>query len=510
MSERRTILVTGATGIVGREVALRLARRGARVRALTRRPESARLPSGIEVVRGSQADLAGLDGADAVFLMWPRLGELTAAKEAVARIAAHAGHVVFLSSAAVRDGVSRYDDVIGQAHHDLERLIRDSGVRWTFLRPAAFATNLLGWAEQTRTGEVVRGAFGDVPVTLLDERDLADVAVAALLDEGHANVVHELTGPELLTPAEQVARIGRRITKPLRWEELPEPQWRERQRAEGYTDADLDSLRSAYAAMREHPAPVLGTVERVIGHPARTFAEWLDRHAAEFTDPLPAVGREDAGVVLLSTWTLDTPERQRAAADAAAEAWSGMPWPDGLLSYSLLLGTDGRTILHYSQWTGEDAAARFRESDPPARVRGIDDAVPGIERSGVTSYRGYRSVVPDPGMRAGCVVLVSFATDSGRTARYFVDTLLDEYHPARRPQAGSVPGMASNHFHVAVDGTSVVNYAEFRDEAAHQSVVDSRLRADDPVPAFIAATPGLTPLGFRRYLPYRQLTPPKD
>ncbi|MBK1783151.1 SDR family oxidoreductase [Prauserella cavernicola] len=509
MDETTTVLVTGATGNVGREVALGLARRGVRVRALTRDPEGARLPSAIEVVRGSQRELRGLEGVDAVFLMWPGIGDLAAAREADATIAAHTGRVVFLSSAAVRDGVEHYDNTIGRSHHAIERAIRESGLSWTFLRPTAFATNLLVWAEQTRGGDVVRGAFGDVPVTLLDERDLAEVAVEALTDERYAGRVLELTGRDLLTPVEQVARIAERIGRPLHWEELPERDWRAGLLGSGFTEADADWFRESFEDMRAEPGPVLDTVELVTGRPPRTFGDWLSRHAAEFTDPAPEIEHPDAGLALVSTWTLDTSRRQRAAADAAMAAWGDAPWPAGLLSHSVLLGTDGRTVLNYSQWTGPEAVEAFRDTDPPERIRAIDDAVPGIRRDGLGSYTRYRSVVPDAGLRTGVVVLVSFETDGQRAARSFVDTLLDEHHPATRPDSEPVGGMASNHFHVAVDGSSVVNYAEFRDEAAHQAVVESRLRAEDAVPALIEATPGLRGLGFQRFLPYRRLTAPR-
>jgi uncharacterized protein YbjT (DUF2867 family)/heme-degrading monooxygenase HmoA len=512
MGERDRILVTGATGHVGREVVGGLARAGVLVRSVTREPGTARLPAGVEVVRGSQFDPAGLRrhlaGVEAVFLVWPDLGDLRAAEEAVAVIAAHADRVVFLSSAAVRDDLDEQENPIGRAHREIERAIERSGARWTFLRPWAFAANTLAEAASVRAGSVVRGAFGDVPVTLIDERDIAAVAVQALTDDRHAGQAYELTGPELRTPRERLDVIGEETGRRVAWEELPAEEWRRQQLQWGFSAEAADGLRKSFLDMRENPPPVTRTVEEVTGRPARTYRDWLRWRAVEFTDPLPHVRRPDADVVLISTWTLDTAERQRAAADAALAAWATAPWPEGLRQHSVLLGTDGRTLLHHSQWSSEEAVDEFTRTDPPERVRGIDAAVPGIERSGVTTYRLHRSVLADPGLRPGCIVLVSFRTDDRETAESFVETLLERYHPVADPARGSTAGMASNHFHIALDGTAVVNYAEFVDEEAHRAIVDTQLRADDPVPRMIAEHPGLTPLGFRRFLPYRAAVAP--
>lgn len=173
------ILVTGATGKVGRHVVSQLRDAGVGVRALTRTPEAADLPDGVEVVRGdlSAADAldASLDGVDAVFLVWPFL-TTDGAPAVLEVIARHAKRLVYLSSMGERDANGRRTDPIS-FHADMEHLIAQSGPDWTFLRPSGFASNTLMWAEQIRTDGVVRWPYADAARSLIHERDVAAVAV---------------------------------------------------------------------------------------------------------------------------------------------------------------------------------------------------------------------------------------------------------------------------------------------------------------------------------------------
>ncbi|MGW4398076.1 NAD(P)H-binding protein [Amycolatopsis nivea] len=277
-----TTLVIGATGNVGRQVAVQLTERGLPVRALARRPEKADLPGSVEVIPGDLSDVdslrTALRGVDSVFLMWPLTSDDRAGAIADT-IAGSAGRLVLLSSAAARSGS---DDAISRVHLAVEKAIERTSLEWTFLQPHGFATNALNWARQIRDDGVVRGAYGSVSSTLIHEADMAAVAAAALTSDGHVGAKYDLTGPAALTQVEQVRVIGEVLGRETRWEEVSREVARElllERVPAKYADAMLDAY--ARLAGREPDRPT-AAVEEVTGVPARTFAQWVADHADEF------------------------------------------------------------------------------------------------------------------------------------------------------------------------------------------------------------------------------------
>jgi uncharacterized protein YbjT (DUF2867 family) len=280
------ILVTGATGNVGRHAVSQLLGAGATVRALTRDPGSARLPDGVEVVRGDLADPGGLgatlEGVESVFLVWPTLSADHAAPATLQAIAKHARRIVYLSARGVPDDPGEQAESILGSHARVERLIEESGMEWTFLRPGGFATNTLGWAPQIRAEGVVRWMYGAAARSLIHERDIAAVAIHALTQDGHAGAKYVLTGPETLTQVEQVHAIGAAIGRPLRFEEVSPDTVRQLMIAQGMPASLVEAIISGHAAMVSNPEPVTRTVEELTGTPARTYQEWATDHADDF------------------------------------------------------------------------------------------------------------------------------------------------------------------------------------------------------------------------------------
>jgi uncharacterized protein YbjT (DUF2867 family) len=271
------IAVIGATGNVGRALVDRLVAADSPVRALTRDPERAGLPAQAETVRFQLDDPAALfTGVTRLFVYAHAAdpGLLDAARRAGVR------HVVLLSSGIVQDGADETHP-IHIVHATAEQHIRDSGLAWTFLRPNAFATNAFQWAPQTRTGNTVRGVFANGLTAPIHEDDIAAVAERVLLDDGHENTAHRLTGPEPISNAEQITAIGHALGRPLQYVEVP-PDEAGPELFPHVPPHMLAGLLKVFAATVDVPPEITTTVEQLTGTPARTFATWAEDHAADF------------------------------------------------------------------------------------------------------------------------------------------------------------------------------------------------------------------------------------
>ena len=277
------ILVTGATGNVGREVTGQLVSAGFRVRAFVRAARRGRVPEGAEVARGDLSAPETLEGAltgvEAVFLIWPFL-TCDSAPAVLAAIARMVRRLVYLSSSGVNDDAGRQTDPINQLHADMESLIEASGLEWTILRANTIASNALGWAGQIRRGDVVSGP--DIASTaVIHERDVAAVAGRVLTGDGYLGAKLVLTGPQVLSRAGQVQLIGEAIGRPLRFEKVPVSVAREQMLADGRPPALVEAL-LASAETRPASDVITTTVEQITGTAARTFREWAADHADDF------------------------------------------------------------------------------------------------------------------------------------------------------------------------------------------------------------------------------------
>jgi uncharacterized protein YbjT (DUF2867 family) len=279
----KRVLVIGATGNVGSQVVHQLLERGAQVTALTRRPGATGLAGPVELLRGDLSDPACLDGMaefDAAFLVW--CAPLATAPQVLETLARRAGRVVFLSNMTVRDGVDAYDNRESATHHAVEGLIRRGPCGWTFLRAGVFANNArLWWGPQIRAGDRVRWPYGAASTAPIHERDLAAVAVRALLDPGHDQARYVLTGPEALSHRDQVRILGETLGRPLRFEEMT-PEEARAAWSGTWPAPIIDMLLAAWPKLVGTPVLVTPTVEEIIGSPPSTFREWARDHAEAF------------------------------------------------------------------------------------------------------------------------------------------------------------------------------------------------------------------------------------
>lgn len=279
------IVVTGATGNVGRPLVRALAAAGEHLTAVSRGVSAAAVPDG---VRHRQADLTApeslrpvLDGADALFLHDGGAGAHLLSPRDILDIAkaGGVGRVVLLSSIGVATRPQSASH--GGMMRAFEDAVRQSGMEWTILRPGAFNSNAYAWVETVRAHRTVAAPFGDVGLPTIDPADIAEVAAAALRGDGHAGRVYELTGPALTTPRQRAGALGEALGEPVRFIE----QTREEARAQmlrflpgAVVDTTLDAIGEPNAAERR----ISPDAERVLGRAPGTFADWVRREIAAF------------------------------------------------------------------------------------------------------------------------------------------------------------------------------------------------------------------------------------
>lgn len=275
-----TILVTGATGNVGRPLINHLLDAGAGVTAVTRDPSAANLPAAVRVVT---SPFDGLRDATAIFVNSRALGDRmapfvdTAVRSGVQRIVA-------LSAINADDPddmqPSRFR---GDRNREADQLASSCGLPWVSLRPTVFASNFVGmWSAQTCGGDVVFGPHAHASLAPIADADVAAVAARAFIDNDLVGQRIAMTGPQALTNAELVGVLGQVLGRQLRYQEVPIPVFAGRFSQMGFPAGFAE----AYIAMLEPtlnaPAAVTHDVEKLLGRPATTFADWAQTHRDAF------------------------------------------------------------------------------------------------------------------------------------------------------------------------------------------------------------------------------------
>ncbi len=266
------IVVTGATGNVGRPLIETLAVAGEQVTAVSRRAAG---------VRSFAADMSrpeslkpALEGAEAAFLMTPPdflgVGDFGAVVDVVR--AAGVQRVVLLSSQGV--GTGRHPS-------NLEDAVTGSGLEWTILRPGNFNSNAFQWAESVRTRRVLEAPYGDVLLPAVDPADIADVAALALRDPNHSSNIYTLTGPQPIGPRLMAAAIADAVGEPVQFVELTPQEAKTRMLT--YMPAPVvDATLGVLGTPTPEEQTATPDINRLLGRPPRPFADWAARNAAAF------------------------------------------------------------------------------------------------------------------------------------------------------------------------------------------------------------------------------------
>lgn len=165
-----------------------------------------------------------------------------------------------------------------------ERGVRESGLAWTFLCPRAFMSNALRWLPQLAEGNTVRVQFPDVVAACVDPADIGAVAARALTDDTHGGRIYNLTGPEPMKPADQLAVLAEVLNRNLTAVPLSDAETRAELEA-AMPAQYVEAFFSFYVEGKLDESEVRSDVVDVTGRPARTFEQWAQAHAAEFTRP---------------------------------------------------------------------------------------------------------------------------------------------------------------------------------------------------------------------------------
>jgi len=278
------ILVTGASGKTGTEVARRLSAARAPFRALVRSAEKGQplAAMGAEVVLGDLADETSvrhaLDGISKAVLIMPNGEDQQALETRFTDLAVEAGvkHLVYLSSI---ESVPENKNPITQMHVAVENHIRQSGIGWTLIRPSFFMQIFVSSAPAIRErGELVMPT-GQGTVATTDLRDVAEVIELVLTTEGHTGKSYDLTGPELLTLGDCAARFTKVLDREVRHIDPPLEQFAERLRAVGLPEWRTLAVCKEFEAIQrgiiDHTTP---TVAELLGRPPRSLEQFIADH----------------------------------------------------------------------------------------------------------------------------------------------------------------------------------------------------------------------------------------
>ena len=278
-----TYLITGGTGPIGRSLVAQLLDAGAEVRVTTRHPAKAGFPAAVQVVVGDftsgELPASAFAGVRRAFV-FPALGGV----DRFLAQAAQAGveQLVLLSSLAAAGEHERDHGSMSNVHHlAVEQAVAAAGIPATVLRPGDMANNLLFWAWTIKTSGAVYGPYPTSAQAPIHEADIAAVAAAALLDDGHASKTYPMTGPQALTRTEQLATIGAAIGRELRFVEIAPDAFTE-QMSQYMPAGAIAMLLDYWSDTVTEPDVPRPTVEQVTGRPARTLATWAADHRADF------------------------------------------------------------------------------------------------------------------------------------------------------------------------------------------------------------------------------------
>lgn len=263
------ILITGATGSVGRFLIEELSFTKHTILALTRNAEKYESNDRITYVTGNLNDVNTfidiLKEVDCIFLL------LTSECDPN------------IISAASNAGVKKIVGLSNGTKYLVEEYLKNYSQEWTILYPVEFMKNvLLFWQDSIRHSQRVKSPFPEAPSAQIHERDIADVAAKVILESGHQHKSYYLTGPEILTPHKRVDILSDILQIPIQFVEQTEEEARLEYESWGMSKDLIDYAIYSMKMPEEYMYTVLNTTEKITGKPARTFRQWVEEHRQYF------------------------------------------------------------------------------------------------------------------------------------------------------------------------------------------------------------------------------------
>ena len=278
------ILITGASGNIGREVLKHTMTTGTKIRASYQDASKADAPSGVEVatVDFNQPETlkAALQGVDRVFLVGPPSAQLALLEQKAVDVVRHAGIKQLVKLSAMGDRAATFP----RQHAESEDYIRSTGIPYTFLRPNGFMQNLVNYNAGTiNTQNAFYGSEGDGKVSHIDIRDIAAVAAKVLTEDGHISEAYTLTGPEALSNAQIAEKLSDLVGREISFVNLPPEQLKQALLSAGIPDWSADALIDLQRLYREGgAATVTQEVERLLGRKPTSYGRFLSDYRSAF------------------------------------------------------------------------------------------------------------------------------------------------------------------------------------------------------------------------------------
>ena len=288
MNTSPTILITGATGSNGTELLKRFAAHQIPVRALTRNASHAQSIASptTEIVEGDFGDpeslRAPLQGIERAFLLSNSTQDAQQQQTDFVEIARQSGvsHLVKLSQLdAAADSPARFL----RYHAAVEAAIENAGIAHTFLRPNLFMQSVLGFASLIKEKNIFPAPMGDGVISIVDIRDIMDIAFLALTQPGHEGKTYDITGPQAITHGEMAAQLSQAVGRTISYVDASPAEMRQSLLQAGFPEWQADGLLEEYAGWSQNSAArISDDVRAVTGHAPRSFADFARDYADAF------------------------------------------------------------------------------------------------------------------------------------------------------------------------------------------------------------------------------------